>query len=87
MKHGGKVKYRFCNAERCGNVTQKGGYCKRHYNDFFGGDDGGGAVNNGEGGSNKKRRSSDASEGCGVGSSGNTAAAKRCSNDAIVSYC
>ena len=34
MKHGGKVKYRFCHAMGCSNVTQKGGYCKRHYNDF-----------------------------------------------------
>ena len=37
MKHGGKVKYRFCNASECSNITQKGGYCKRHYNEFGGG--------------------------------------------------
>ena len=48
MKHGGKVKYRFCRAMGCNNVTQKGGYCKRHYNDFCASD---AAVDGG-----KKRR-------------------------------
>jgi len=56
MKHGGKVKYRFCNAPHCSNVTQKGGYCKRHFNILV---EGVGAS--GEGGSNKKRRLSEAS--------------------------
>jgi len=55
MKHGGKVKYRFCNAPHCSNVTQKGGYCKRHFNILV---EGVGAS--GEGGSNKKRRLSEA---------------------------
>eukprot|EP00985_Skeletonema_marinoi_P028384 scaffold24737_cov80-Skeletonema_marinoi.AAC.3 len=55
MKHGGKVKYRFCNAPHCSNVTQKGGYCKRHFNILI---EGVGAS--GEGGSNKKRRLSEA---------------------------
>ena len=32
MNNGAKVKYRFCNAPNCSNVTQKGGYCKRHFN-------------------------------------------------------
>ena len=56
MKHGGKVKYRFCNAPNCGNVTQKGGYCKRHFNDLVG---------------NKKRKLSEVEDVCTiVGGSG-----------------
>eukprot|EP00985_Skeletonema_marinoi_P014272 scaffold7212_cov91-Skeletonema_marinoi.AAC.1 len=54
MKHGGKVKYRFCNAPHCSNVTQKGGYCKRHFNILVEG------VGASGGGSNKKRRLSEA---------------------------
>ena len=62
MKHGGKVKYRFCNAAHCSNVTQKGGYCKRHFNILVEGV-GGVASASVEGGSNKKRRLSEATEG------------------------
>eukprot|EP00984_Skeletonema_dohrnii_P024970 scaffold14122_cov87-Skeletonema_dohrnii-CCMP3373.AAC.1 len=63
MKHGGKVKYRFCNAPHCSNVTQKGGYCKRHFNILV---EGVGVSTSGESGSNKKRRLSEAAsmEGC-----------------------
>ena len=64
MKHGGKVKYRFCNAPNCSNVTQKGGYCKRHFNILVEGvatssssSEGGGEVGN------KRRRLSGTAEG------------------------
>lgn len=60
MKHGGKVKYRFCNAPNCSNVTQKGGYCKRHFNILVEGVE---ASASGEGGGNKRRRLSGTAEG------------------------
>ena len=77
MKHGGKVKYRFCNAIGCNNVTQKGGYCKRHYNDFGAAGGAAAKATAGDDGSNKKMRlggdETYVGEYGGTTSSGNTA--------------